>query len=281
MLMAIHTSVLNSNGYTKIMVPYGEASSGKTTFSCELFGKENTLLFDCENGSKFQEGINVWSPTEDPMDRPFKWEHFEQAASDVVRKKYTTFVVDNFFNLCMWLEKSIIDKANEDLKSGQPAKKTLSDFGFGKGEKACKAELFRFFNYFVQNNIGLVIICHKKKGYKTIKSKTGEAEQLTTNELNLPGYAMETVVPISDYIFYFYKNSFGEFRIKVKSDGDQVCKDRTGTLPDDLPNNPVLMRKLLLSSEDIMNKRIRDAKDNLRASWEDEAQNYLKELGLE
>lgn len=271
--MTIHKSVLNTDVYQQMLAFYGEAGAGKTTAATELFGLENTLYFDCENGSKFIEGLNIWSPTDNPQDRPFKWEHFEQAAKDVVQKKFKAIVIDNFFNLCEWLEKYTCEKND---------KKTLAEFGFGKGEKLCKKELFKYFNYFNQSNIGVVLICHKKTEYKTIKVKgQTDSEMSQGNSLNLPKYAAEAVIPHCDYIFYFYKDGLGDMRIQLKGNESSVCKDRSGTLPEDIPNNPIVLRKLIIAGQEKMQERVRKAKENLRASWETDADNYLKELGID
>ena len=132
--MAIHTSIINTDGQTNMFAFYGEAGSGKTTAATELFGLENTLYFDCENGAKFIEGLSVWSPSDDPKDRPFKWEHFEEAAKDVVKNKFNAIAIDNFFNLAMWLEKYVCDIMSEESKDGRHYK-SLGEIGFGKGEE--------------------------------------------------------------------------------------------------------------------------------------------------
>lgn len=276
--MAIHQSVLNLNANQQMMAFFGEAGSGKTTAATELFGKENTLYFDCENGSKFIEGLTMWSPTDNPIDRPFKWEHFEQAAKDVILNKFKAIAIDNFFNLCEWLEKYVCQEASDENKTY----KTISDFGFGKGEKKCKKELFRIINYFNQANIGVVLICHKKTDYTMIKTKdTSDIEQKTRNTLNLPKWAAEVIVPNCDYVFYFFRDGFGDFRIKLSGDETTVAKDRSGTLPEEIPNNPIILRRLIMEGNEKMATRVRQAKENLRTSWEDEAENYLKELGIE
>lgn len=276
--MAIHTSVLNLDASQQMMAFFGEAGSGKTTAATELFGISETLYFDCENGSKFIEGLKIWSPSEDPEDRPFKWEHFEEAARDVIKNKFKAIAIDNFYNLCEWLEKYVCETNSTDDK----VYKSLSDFGFGKGEKKCKKELFKIINYFNQANIGVVLICHKKTEYKMIKNQESkELEQKNNATLNLPKWASEVIVPNCDYIFYFYRDGFGEFKVKLSGDETTVAKDRSGTLPEEIPNNPVILRKLIMEGNEKMSARVRSAKENLRKNWDDEATNYLKEYGIE
>jgi len=268
--MPVITSEIQTDVLTNIIGINGEPGTGKTTLATSLVESENILYFDAENGSKFIAGIQKFTPG-DGRENPSKWEDFLQAAQEVVKDKRTTMVIDNMLNVCEWCARYVCE---------QNDKKTLSEFGFGKGEAAALKELKRVMDYFIQHNIGIIFICHKKPEYTTIKT-AGVTEQAQRNHLNLPSWARNYLVGNSDYLFYLFRNGFGELRIKTKGDELTVCKDRPGFLPNELPNNPVILKKLLFSSKAQFLKRINEVRSNMVSAWDKEAESYLKELGLD
>lgn len=265
------TSEIQTDILTNIIGINGEAGTGKTTLATSLVESKDIVYFDAENGSKFIPGVQKFTPTGDPKDNPSKWEDFLQASKEVVLEKKTTLVIDNFYNVCSWCAKYVCDEGE---------KKELSEFGFGKGEARALAELKRVIDYFIQHNIGLIYICHKKPEYTTIKIK-GQAEQSQRNHLNLPSWARTYIVGQSDFIFYIYRDFTGQLKIRTKGDDLTVCKDRPGFLPDEIPNNPVILKKLLFSSKEKFTAQIMSARARMLSGWDSEAENYLKELGYD
>lgn len=270
--MPVFESEIQTDILTNMIGINGEPSTGKTTLATSLVESKNILYFDAENGSKFIAGIQKFSPTDNPQDNPSKWEHFLMAAKEVVLGKKTTIVIDNALNLCEWCANYVCE---------QNDKKTLSEFGFGKGEAAALKELKRVMDYFIQHNIGVIYICHKKPEYVTIKTKDNPREQAQKNSLNLPTWARNYLIGQSDYLFYLFRNGFNELRIKTKGDELTVCKDRPGFLPEELPNNPVILKKLLFSSKEKFLERINTVRSRMLTDWDKEADSYLKELGID
>ncbi len=268
--MPVITSEIQTDVLTNIIGINGEPSTGKSTLATSVVESKNTLYFDAENGSKFIPGVQKFTPG-NGKENPSSWEDFLLAAQEVVRDKRSTLIIDNMLNVCDWCAKYVCE---------QNDKKTLSEFGFGKGEAAALKELKRIMDYFIQHNIGIIYICHKKPEYTTIKTNN-VAEQAQRNHLNLPSWARNYLVGNSDYILFLYRNGFGELRIKTKGDELTVCKDRPGFLPADMPNNPVILKKLLFSSKEKFIERVNKVRSQMLNSWDDEADNYFKELGLD
>lgn len=270
--MPIVTSEVETDTLSNMIIIGGEAGVGKTTLATSIFEKQDIMYFDAERGSKFIPGVQRYSPDGTAESHPKKWDDFVNCAKETITAKKTTLVIDNFLNVCDWLVRHVCEEGE---------KKDLSEFGFGKGEKKCATEMKRIFGFLHQANIGVVLICHKKTEYTTIKTKNNEREQANRNTLNLPTWAAHVVIPMSDYIFFAYRNPFGELRVKTKGDDLNLAKDRPGFLPEDLPNNPVIFKKLMFDSNEKFTKRIMEARSRMLTKWDDEAASYLKELGIE
>lgn len=269
--MPIVTSEIQTNVLTNIIGINGKPGTGKSTLATSLVESKDVMYFDAENGSKFIPGVPKFTPTGKAEDNPTNWEHFLQASKEVVIDKKTNLVVDNIYNVCEWCAKYVCE---------QSEKKELSDFGFGKGEKAALKELKRVFDYFIQHNIGIIYISHLKEEYTVIKTKDS-SEQTKMNSLNLPNWAKNYLVGQSDYIFWLYRDGFGELKIKTKGDELTVCKDRPGFLPEEIPNNPKILKALLFTSKEKFTQRVMAARSKMLSHWDQEADSYLKELGID
>lgn len=271
--MPVVESQINTDVLTNMIGINGEPSVGKTTLATSLVESKNILYFDAENGSKYISGVQKFTPTGNAEDNPKNWKDFLLAANEVVKDKRTTIVIDNMANLCEWCATYICEEND---------KETLSDFGFGRGEKAALGEMKRVLDYFLQNNIGVIYICHKKPEYVKIKIKNStEAEDAQRNSLNLPNWAKTYLIGQSDFLFFLYRDGFGELKIRTKGDDLTVCKDRPGFLPDVLPNNPVLLKKLLFSSKEKFLKNIEAVRRRMLDKFDKDADSYIKELGLD
>ena len=270
--MPILTSEVETDTLSNMIIIGGEAGVGKTTLATSIFEQKNIMYFDAERGSKFIPGVQRYSPDGTAESHPKHWQDFVNCARETLTEGKTTLVIDNFLNVCNWLSRHVCDEGE---------KKDLSEFGFGKGEKKCGVEMMRIFSTLHQKNVGVVLICHKKTEYTTIKTKTNEREQANRNTLNLPTWASHIVIPMSDYIFFAYRNPFGELRVKTKGDDLNLAKDRPGFLPEDMPNNPVIFKKLMFDSNEKFTARIMEARGRMLSKWDNEAENYLKEMGID
>lgn len=274
--MPIIKSKIQTNALKHRYIFYGSPGSGKSTSAINLFDKERVVIFDTENGLKMHSDLNIWSPTDNPEDRPSRWEHFEQFCREVLplKNQFDCIIIDTYWNLYQWCENFVVKEAGEkDILSGS--------LGFGKGPKQVKKLLTNWINVFSQSNFGMVFVCHSKNQLKTIQVKGKSESQIEQADINLPQGAKDIIYPLSDFVFYFYQNGFGERMVKLSGSETHVAKDRTGFLPAEIPNNPFILRKYLIDSSEKMEERIKHARENLLDSLESSSDNYIKELGYD
>lgn len=273
--MPIIKSKIQTDALKHRYIFYGDPGAGKSTAAINLFESDRVVIFDTENGLKMHGGLNIWSPTENPDDRPSRWEHFEQFAREIITMKsqFDCIIIDTYWNLYQWCENFVVKESGEkDILTGS--------LGFGKGPKQVKKLLTNWINLFSQSNFGLVFICHSKHQQKQIHVKGKAESSINQADINLPQGAKDIIYPLSDFVFYFYQNAFGERMVKLSGSETHVAKDRTGFLPEEIPNNPLILRKLLVSSSEKMQARIEKARSGLLDSFENSAQNYINELGF-
>lgn len=125
---------------------YGVEGIGKTTLAAQF---PNALILDTENGSTHIDCARVNCPD---------WQTLEGACHDLVRdaQGFQTVVIDS----ADWMERSMADQL---LKSA--GKKSIEDFGFGKGYVMLQERVAKFLalcDTLVARGLNVLFIAHAK-----------------------------------------------------------------------------------------------------------------------
>ena len=182
---------------------YGQEGVGKSTLAAKIPG---ALIIDTEDGTGQIDAARVVAPD---------WRAIEHAVKELVAdtQGFTAVIIDT----ADWMEKALIEHVLR-----QAGKKSIEDFGYGKGYTILQEHVVRFLgqvDQLIAKNVHVVFVAHSKV---TRVSPPDQTDGFDRYELKLTKQVAPLLKEWADLVL------FAAFRVQVVEGSDGRLKAQGG-----------------------------------------------------